>query len=94
MQVYEIPYNFNHEEKIFGGYISLRQAIYLILGASALGIFFIPIGEIFLKSFISLTIVTMFVLFAFLKLDETNADKYFIYILKFFCRKKQYILER
>ena len=29
MQVYNIPYNFNHEEKIFGGYVSLRQAIYL-----------------------------------------------------------------
>lgn len=30
MQVYHIPFNFEHEEKIFGGYVSLRQAIYII----------------------------------------------------------------
>ena len=42
MQVYQVPYNYEHEEKIFGGYISLRQAIYLIFTVSSLGIFLIP----------------------------------------------------
>lgn len=94
MQIYNVPYNFNHEEKVFGGYVSLRQAIYLILGALMLGIFFIPMINIFIKSLLFLVFATMFILFAFLKIDETNADKYFIYILNFFFRKKKYILEK
>ena len=94
MQVYNVPYNFNHEEKVFGGYVSIRQAIYLIFGASMLGIFFIPMINIIIKSLLFIVLVTMFVVFAFLKIDETNADKYFIYILNFFFRKKKYILEK
>ena len=80
MQIYNVPYNFNHEEKVFGGYVSIRQAIYLIFGASMLVIFFIPIVNIIIKTLTFLVLATMFVLFAFLKIDETNADKYFIYI--------------
>ena len=34
MQIYKVPYNFKHEEKVFGGYVSIRQAIYLVLAAS------------------------------------------------------------
>lgn len=94
MQIYNVPYNFNHEEKVFGGYVSIRQAIYLIFGASMLVIFFIPIVNIIIKTLMFLVLATMFVLFAFLKIDETNADKYFIYILNFFARKKKYILEK
>lgn len=94
MQVYNVPYNFNHEEKIFGGYVSIRQAIYLTSGASMLIIFFVPIVNIFIKSLLFILLATMFIMFAFLKIDETNADKYFIYILNFFFRKKKYILEK
>lgn len=94
MQIYKVPYNFNHEEKVFGGYLSIRQAIYLILGASMLSILFIPMINIFLKSIIFLALASMFVAFAFIKIDETNADKYFIYILNFLFRKKKYILQK
>lgn len=94
MQIYNIPYNFNHEEKIFGGYVSLRQAIYLILGLMSAAVFFIPVIDVFIKTIFFLIIGTLFILFAFLKLDETNADKYFIYVLNFIFRKKKYILEK
>lgn len=94
MQIYKVPFNFTHEEKIFGGYLSIRQAIYLIIAISALAIFFVPVIDIVIKTIIFLILATMFVLFAFLKIDETNTDKYFIYILKFLFRKKKYILEK
>ena len=42
MKVYEVPYYFEHEEKIFGGYVSLRQAIYLMFAVMAIGLFFLP----------------------------------------------------
>ena len=34
MRVFKIPYENKREEKIFGGYISLRQVLYLMLTAS------------------------------------------------------------
>ena len=94
MQIYKVPFNFNHEEKIFGGYISIRQAIYLIMAISAIGVFFIPNMSIVIKLFVFIILATMFILFAFLKIDETNTDKYFICILKFLFRNKKYILEK
>lgn len=94
MQIYKVPFNFNHEEKIFGGYISIRQAIYLIMAISVIGVFFIPNMSIVIKLFVFIILATMFILFAFLKIDETNTDKYFIYILKFLFRNKKYILEK
>lgn len=94
MQIYKVPFNFNHEEKIFGGYLSIRQAIYLIFGASMLAIFLIPSISILIKAMIFLIFATCFIVFAFLKINETNADKYFVYILKFLFRKKKYILEK
>ncbi len=94
MQIYKVPFNFNHEEKIFGGYISIRQAIYLIMAISVIGVLFIPIINIVIKLFVFILLATMFILFAFFKIDETNTDKYFIYILKFLFRNKKYILEK
>lgn len=94
MQIYKVPFNFNHEEKIFGGYISIRQAIYLIMAISVIGVLFIPIINIVIKLFVFILLATIFILFAFLKIDETNTDKYFIYILKFLFRNKKYILEK
>lgn len=94
MQIYKVPFNFNHEEKIFGGYLSIRQAIYLIIAICMVSIFFIPLLDIFIKSILFLIMTTIFMLFAFFKIDETNTDKYFIYILKFLFREKKYILEK
>ncbi len=52
MRIYKVPYAFNHEEKVFGGYLSLRQAIYLIFGALSVGILFIPLINIFIIKFL------------------------------------------
>ena len=38
MRVFKVPYDVKREEKIFGGYLSLRQVIYLMLSASSLAI--------------------------------------------------------
>lgn len=94
MQVYHIPFNFEHEEKIFGGYVSLRQAIYIIFSLCSIGLFFLPIINVYIKIALFLIITGIFLVFAFLKIDGTNADKYFLYFLKFLIKRKIYILER
>lgn len=94
MQIYKVPYNFKHEEKVFGGYASLRQGIYLILAIFSLGIVFIPNLLISIKVVLTAVFISIFLLCAFLKIEEINADKYFVNILKYFFRKRIYIYER
>ena len=43
MILYKVPFDFTHEEKVFGGYLSLRQMLYMILSAISIGILFLHI---------------------------------------------------
>ncbi len=94
MRVYSIPYNFEHEEKVFGGYVSLRQAIYLIFSVCMIGIYFLTTINIYIKIILFLVFIGILLLFAFAKIDGTNADKYFLYFFKYILRRKTFILER
>lgn len=93
MKVFKIPYDTKREEKIFGGYLSLRQVTYLMLICSLLGIFALPINII-----IKISIFTLFAVFlllcAFFKIQELSFDKFFFYTLKYMFRKKKYLYER
>lgn len=41
MGLYKVPFDFTHEEKkYFGGYLSLRQMLYVIASVISLGILF------------------------------------------------------
>lgn len=91
--IYKVPFDFRHEEKIFGGYLSLRQMLYLILSIVSIGIFFIPIPTI-LKMIVFFTTTSIFLIFAFLKIGNIYADKYCIDVMKYVFRKKIYINER
>ena len=54
MRVFKVPFDVKREEKIFGGYLSLRQVIYLMLTASTLVIFVTPLAIIVKLSIIGL----------------------------------------
>ena len=45
MRLYKIPFDIKHEEKVFGGYLSIRQALYLLLTILFAGILLIPIQK-------------------------------------------------
>lgn len=93
MKVYKIPFDIKHEEKIFGGYLSLRQVLYLLLIILTAGVFFINI-----QMWVKLTIFCSFALvclsFAFIKIQETRLDLYVVNIIKYLLRKKRYQFER
>ncbi len=93
MRIFKVPFDIKREEKIFGGYLSLRQVIYLMLAASSLGILAIPLPIILKIIFISL-IATLFLLFSFLKINEQNFDKFFYFALKYLFRKKKFMYVR
>ena len=89
MKVFKVPYDAKREEKIFGGYLSLRQVIYLMFATSSLCIFATPIN-IVIKIFIITIISTFFLLCAFLKINEQDFDKLFLYATKYLVRKKKF----
>lgn len=91
--IYKVPFDFRHEEKIFGGYLSLRQMLYLILSIISIGILFTPI-PITLKTIVFFIIVGIFLAFAFLKIGNIYADKYCFNVMKYIFKKKIYINER
>lgn len=93
MKVFKVPFDIKREEKIFGGYLSLRQVIYLMLSVSSLTILATPLILIIKILFITL-ITTFFLLCAFLKIGEQNFDKFFFYAIKYLFRKKNFVYER
>lgn len=93
MRVFKVPFDVKREEKIFGGYLSLRQVIYLMLSASSFVIFLTHIN-IVIKITFSIILTIFFLLCAFLKFYEQNFDKLFFYATKYIFRKKKFIYER
>ena len=93
MRIFKVPFDVKREEKIFGGYLSLRQVIYIMLSASSLSILAIPINIIIKFIFIGI-FVTFFLLCAFLKINEQYFDKLFFYATKYLFRKKKFVYER
>ncbi len=82
------------KKKYFGGYLSLRQMIYMIASVISSGILFLPLLPISLKGILFLLVLCIFMTFAFLKIGTMYADLYFLNIVKYLFRKKIYIFER
>ena len=93
MGLYKVPFSFTHEEKVFGGYLSLRQMLYLIISVISVGILFLNIS-IIIKTILFLFSISICMIFAFLKTGNIYADKYFFNILKYLLRRKIFIFER
>ena len=93
MRVFKVPFDIKREEKIFGGYLSLRQVIYLMLAGASLSIFAIPL-PIVIKLIITIPICIFFLLCTFLKIGEQNFDKFFFFAIKYLFRKKNFVYER
>lgn len=93
MRIFKVPFDVKREEKIFGGYLSLRQVIYLMLCSSSFSIFATSINIILKLTLVSI-ISIFFLLCAFLKINEQNFDRFFFYAIKYIFRKKQFVYER
>jgi hypothetical protein len=89
MRSFKIPFIVEEEEKVFGGYISLRQALYLFIAALGLRVFWFHM-PIALKLILFVGFVSLMIAFAFLKIDNTYFDAYVIRLIKYFTRKKKY----
>ena len=93
MNLFKVPYDVKREEKIFGGYLSLRQATYLMLATSSLSILATPLLMSFKILFIALVCIFL-LLCSFFKVNSLNFDKFFFYALKYIFRKRKFIYGR
>jgi len=93
MRVFKVPFDIKREEKIFGGYLSLRQVTYLMLAASSLSILATSL-PITIKILFITFIAIFFLLCAFFKVGEQNFDKFFFYAVKYLFRKKNFVYVR
>lgn len=93
MRVFKVPFDIKREEKIFGGYLSLRQVTYLMLSAGSFAICAFNV-HIAIKIIFITCICIFFLLCAFLKIGEQNFDKFFFYLIKFLFRNRNFIYER
>lgn len=93
MRVFKVPYDIKREEKIFGGYLSLRQVTYLMLSTSSLAILATPIIMSFKILFIAIVSI-FFLLCTFFKVNEQNFDKFFFYAVKYLLRNRNFVYER
>lgn len=90
MRTFSIPFVMEQEEKIFGGYVSIRQAIYLILGVISALIFFTKL-HLAVKLIVFSFVMISMLLFAFLKINGTNFDKFTLIVIKYFLRKRKFL---
>lgn len=93
MRIFKIPFDSKREEKIFGGYLSLRQVLYLLLSGASCFIAFTPLPKL-LKIIIIPILFSFFIVCAFLKINEQNFDRLFFYAIKYIFRRKIFIYER
>lgn len=93
MRVFKVPFDTKREEKIFGGYLSLRQVTYLMLTLGSLSIFAIKL-MIPVKLLLVIVIATFLLLCTFLRVNEQNFDKFFFYAFKYLFRKKKFVYRR
>ena len=93
MRVFKVPFDIKREEKIFGGYLSLRQVTYLMLSASSFSILATPL-PMTIKILLITFICIFFLLCTFLKIGEQNFDKFFFYAIKYLFRKKNFVYVR
>lgn len=93
MRVFKVPFDIKREEKIFGGYLSLRQVTYLMLSASSFSILATSI-PMTIKILLITFICIFFLLCTFLKIGEQNFDRFFFYAIKYLFRKKNFVYVR
>lgn len=93
MRVFKVPFDIKREEKIFGGYLSLRQVLYLMLACSSFAIIATQLPIVIKIIFIGI-ICTFFLLCTFLKIGEQNFDKFFFYAVRYLFRKKKFVYVR
>lgn len=105
MRRFTVPFDLNIEDKIIGGYLSLRQFFWLAIPGTDLitsftvfkgylknenGIIRVSCFGVTFRILLFLFLLAISFIMAFVKIHEIQADKYFFKSIKFKFRKKSF----
>ncbi|MDR9785771.1 MAG: PrgI family protein [Peptococcaceae bacterium MAG4] len=96
MRIYPVPVQSESEERVIGGYLTLRQFAYIALGVALGGgisfgaLFFI---SIYIRLFIMVLFIISGLLLAFVVVDDVGLDKYLWHWFLWQKSKKEYFWE-
>lgn len=93
MSSYKVPFDFTHEEKVFRWLSIIKTNVICNCKCNIIRNIIFHISTI-VKTIIFLSVVAILMTFAFLKIGNIYADKYFFNVLKYIFRKKIFIFER
>lgn len=93
LKIFKVPFDTKREEKIFGGYLSIRQVIYLAIGLLGLCSLLLPV-HLSIKVIIIAISITFACLCAFVKISDMYFDKLLFEFIKYLKRKKSFTYER
>lgn len=93
LRLHPVPADYYEEEKIFGGYISLRQAGYTFISLLSCLLLFLRIPKILsIPLFLIFFIIPL--IFAYVPLYDERSDKVLLSALNFARRQKIFLFER
>jgi len=92
VRLFPVPYSITEEEKLFGGYLSLRQVVYLAVSlvAAAILIFCVSLLPLSLRLFSGLLLTGAGASLAFIKISHIGLDRYLMFAVLFCIRQKRY----
>lgn len=91
MRLFPVPYSITEEEKIFGGYLSLRQVIYLAVSVIlSVLLFFSAFLPLSLRLFLGLMLVSAGASLAFIKVANIGLDRYLKFAVLYFVHQKRF----
>jgi hypothetical protein len=92
MRLFPVPYSITEEEKIFGGYLSLRQVVYLAVSfvSAAFLIFCIGFLALPLRLFLGMLLIGSGSSLAFIKILHIGLDRYLAFAVHYYTRQKRF----
>jgi hypothetical protein len=95
MRLFPVPYSITEEEKLFGGYLSLRQVVYLaVFIIAAAMMIFCGLFPLALRLFLSLLLAGAGASLAFIKISNTGLDRYLVFAARYCVYQKQYCFKK
>jgi glucan phosphoethanolaminetransferase (alkaline phosphatase superfamily) len=94
MRQFPIPYSITEEERIFGGYLSLRQVAHLAFSmvTAVLLLFTAKLLPLSLRLFFGLLVIGAGVSLSFIKIGDTGLDRYLLFAVQYLIRQKRFCL--
>lgn len=92
MRFYSVPVQLEKEDKAFGGRISLRQFIYLVIGAGTGAVLFLAMYRTGVQLAVAAWVLCSVAggILAFHRVREVDVDRYMMMLVRFRLARKKY----